>query len=32
MIISISNGTFALDGMDVPVEASSWGDLKAAYR
>ncbi len=32
MIISVSNGTFALEGMDVPVEASSWGDLKAAYR
>lgn len=32
MFITISNGTFALDGLDVAVEDRNWGDVKAAFR
>lgn len=32
MLISISGGTFALDGIDVAVEDVNWGDVKATFR
>jgi hypothetical protein len=32
MLITISNGTFALDGIGVSVEEVNWGDMKAAFR